>query len=166
MLQSPIGRMASRPMRNIETFSSQQMYLYLSLVERKLTEFYHNIDRRRYLVWLKLLIFIAFSGHLMVSLPSIHKNISGFSFLYCGKRQVLHCGFCPKSVTFCLPRWCPKKKEVPLPTSMTFHPKQEFVFSKKCLCSRFVRSGREVDAPLPEPLNVVCFIKICSRQWR
>ena len=68
VLQSPIGRMASRPMRNIETFSSQQMYRYLSLVERKLTEFYHNIERRRYLVWLKWLIFIAFSGQLMVSL--------------------------------------------------------------------------------------------------
>ena len=52
VLQSPIGRMASRPMRNIETFPSQQMYLYLSLVERKVTEFYHNIYRRGYLVWL------------------------------------------------------------------------------------------------------------------
>ena len=45
------GQMASLPMKNIETFSSQQMYRYLSLVERKVTEFYHNIDRRRYLVW-------------------------------------------------------------------------------------------------------------------
>ena len=53
LLLSPIGRVASRPMRNIETFPSQQMYLYLSLVERKVTEFYHNIERRRYLVWLK-----------------------------------------------------------------------------------------------------------------
>ena len=41
------------PMRNIETCPSQQMYLYLSLVKRKVTEFYHNIDRRPYLVWLK-----------------------------------------------------------------------------------------------------------------
>ena len=32
-----------RPMRSIETYPSQQMYLYLSLVERKVTEFYHNI---------------------------------------------------------------------------------------------------------------------------
>ena len=52
--------MASRPMRNIETFPSQQMYLHLSLVERKVTEFYHDIDRRRWLVWLKWLIFITF----------------------------------------------------------------------------------------------------------
>ena len=35
-------------MRNIETFPWKQMYPYLSLVER---EFYHNIDRRRWLVW-------------------------------------------------------------------------------------------------------------------
>ena len=48
-----IGRVASRPMRCIETFPSKQMYLYPSLVERKVTEFYHNIDRRRYLVWFK-----------------------------------------------------------------------------------------------------------------
>ena len=39
-------------MRNIERFPSKQMYPYLSLVERKVAEFYHNIDRRRYLVWL------------------------------------------------------------------------------------------------------------------
>ena len=31
LLLSPIGRVASRPMRNIETFPSKQMYLYLSL---------------------------------------------------------------------------------------------------------------------------------------
>ena len=54
VLQSPIGRVASRPIRNIDTFPSKQMYLYLSLVERKEAEyFYHNIERRRYLVWLK-----------------------------------------------------------------------------------------------------------------
>ena len=56
-------------MRNIETFPSKQMYPYLSLVERKVAEFYHNIDRRRWLVWLKWLIFINFFGQLMVSLP-------------------------------------------------------------------------------------------------
>ena len=31
-------------MRNIETFPSKQMYTYISLVERKEAEFYHNID--------------------------------------------------------------------------------------------------------------------------
>ena len=38
-------------MRNIETFPSKQMCPYLSLDERKVAEFYHNIDRRRWLVW-------------------------------------------------------------------------------------------------------------------
>ena len=47
VLQSLIGRMASRPMRNIETFPTKQMYLYLLLVERKVAEFYHNMDGRR-----------------------------------------------------------------------------------------------------------------------
>ena len=60
MLQSPIGRMASRPMRNIETFPSKQMYLDLLLVERKVAEFYHDIDRRLYLVLLNRLILIIF----------------------------------------------------------------------------------------------------------
>ena len=31
-------------MRNIETLPSKQMYPYLSLVERKVAEFYQNID--------------------------------------------------------------------------------------------------------------------------
>ena len=44
VLQSPIGRMASWPMRNIKTFPSKQMYFYLSLVARKVAEFYHDID--------------------------------------------------------------------------------------------------------------------------
>ena len=47
-------------MRNIETFPSKQMYPYLSLVERKVAEFYHNINRRHWLVWSKWLIFITF----------------------------------------------------------------------------------------------------------
>ena len=34
-------------MRNIEKFPSKQMYPYLSLVERKVAEFYRNIDRLR-----------------------------------------------------------------------------------------------------------------------
>ena len=67
VLQSPIGKMAFRPMRNIETLPSKQMYLYLSLlVETKVAEFFHNIERRCFLVWLKWLSFIA--GQLMVSL--------------------------------------------------------------------------------------------------
>ena len=55
-------------MRNIETFPSKQMYPDLSLDESKVAEFYHNIDRKRWLVWLKWLIFITFSRQLMVSL--------------------------------------------------------------------------------------------------
>ena len=50
LLLSPIGPVASRPMRNIETFPSKQMCLYLSLVERKVAELYHIIDRKCYLV--------------------------------------------------------------------------------------------------------------------
>ena len=44
LLLSPIGRMASQSMRNIETFPSKQMYIYLSLVKRKAAEFYQNIE--------------------------------------------------------------------------------------------------------------------------
>ena len=48
MLQSPIGRVASRPMRNIERFPSKHMYLYISLVEREVAEFYHKIVNINY----------------------------------------------------------------------------------------------------------------------
>ena len=41
LLLSPIGRVASRPMRNIETFPSKQVPLF----ERKVAEFQHNIDK-------------------------------------------------------------------------------------------------------------------------
>ena len=46
----------------------QSRCILISLVERKVAEFYHNIDRRHWLVWSKWLIFITFSGQLMVSL--------------------------------------------------------------------------------------------------
>ena len=44
VLLSRVGQESSWPMRNIERFPSKQMYLYLSLVERKVAEFYQNID--------------------------------------------------------------------------------------------------------------------------
>ena len=50
VLQSPIDQVASQPMRNIETFPSKHMYLYLSLEERKVAEFYtctHHFEPQR-----------------------------------------------------------------------------------------------------------------------
>ena len=41
-LLSRIGGKASWPMRNVETFPSKQMYLYLSVVKRKVAQFYHK----------------------------------------------------------------------------------------------------------------------------
>ena len=46
--------------RNIERFPSKQMYPYLSLVKRKVAEFYHNIDRRSWLVWVRMTYFHRF----------------------------------------------------------------------------------------------------------
>ena len=54
-------------MRNIETFPSKQMYPYLSLVERKVAEFYHNIDRRSGLVWVKMTYF----HHFFRTIPGV-----------------------------------------------------------------------------------------------
>ena len=48
LLLSPIGRVASRPMRIIDTFPSKHMYLYLSLVGREVAEFYHNMVKMTY----------------------------------------------------------------------------------------------------------------------
>ena len=47
-------------MRNLERFLSKQMYPYLSLVEGKVAELYHNIDRRSWLVWIKMTYFHGF----------------------------------------------------------------------------------------------------------
>ena len=44
------------------------MYLYLSLAEVKVAEFYHNMDGKRYLVWLNKLIFVKIWRQLMKSL--------------------------------------------------------------------------------------------------
>ena len=78
-------------MRNIETFPSKQMYPYLPLVERKVADFYLNIDRKRWLVWLKWLIFITFSGQLMVSLHLLTKQ-SYWIKLNVNQRGRSHCG--------------------------------------------------------------------------
>ena len=97
-------------MRIIETFPLKQMYPYLSLVERKVAEFYLNIDRMRWLVWLKWLIFITFSGQLMVSLIDLcHKFTYSGTFKFTKKQIVLppkHCGggrawqICPTDFSF------------------------------------------------------------------
>ena len=50
------------------------MYLYLSLVERKVAQFYHNMERRRYLVWLKCFIFITIWRELLVSLSVLNPH--------------------------------------------------------------------------------------------
>ena len=50
------------------------MYLYLSLVKRKVAESYHNMDRRRYLVWLKWII--AIWKELLVSLALVHHFVA------------------------------------------------------------------------------------------
>ena len=89
-------------MRNIETFRSKQMYPYLSLVERKVAEFYLNIDRKRWSVWLKWLIFITFSGQLMVSLLVwLEKG----RFFYNAKFPLLPLEW---SIFFLLPLWWSK----------------------------------------------------------
>ena len=86
VLQSSIGGMATWPMRNIKTFPSKQMYLYLSLVERKEAEIYHNIGRMCYLVGLKWLIFFTFSRQLLVSLGNVYKWRHHFQRVLCQTR--------------------------------------------------------------------------------
>ena len=48
------------------------MYLNLSLVERRVTEFYHDMKGRRYSVWLKWIFFITIWRELIVS--KFHKK--------------------------------------------------------------------------------------------
>ena len=66
-------------MRNIETFPSKQMYLHLSLDERKEAEVYHIMDRRRYLVELKRINFISIWRELLVSLLNASPSLSSLT---------------------------------------------------------------------------------------
>ena len=88
-------------MRNIETFPSKQMYPYPSLVERKVAEFYHNIDKRCWLVWSKWFIFITFSGQLMVSLVIDYTgSVEGiYAIIYCTKWRSGQVSWIPYSMT-------------------------------------------------------------------
>ena len=68
-------------MRNIETFPSKQMYPYLSLDERKVAEFYHDIDRRFGLVKMTYFhqLFRTIDGVLIIPLGvSVVTHIFGF----------------------------------------------------------------------------------------
>ena len=64
---------STRP--NDEPFPSFSMCCNLSLVERKVAEFYHNIDRRHHLVWSKKTNFITIWRQLMVSLYQGHNQV-------------------------------------------------------------------------------------------
>ena len=76
-------------MRNIETFSSKQMYPYLSLDERKVAEFYHNIDRRGWLVCVKMTFFHRFfrtiPGVLVISVYNFRVSTGADLLVYNAK---------------------------------------------------------------------------------
>ena len=61
--------------RNIVRFPSKHMYPYLSLVERKVAEFYHDIDRRRWLVWVQITYFHSL-------FRTIHGVLGNFSIMF------------------------------------------------------------------------------------
>ena len=65
-------------MRNTETFPSKQMYPYLSLVERKVAEFYLNIDRMRWFVLVEMTYFHHF-----------FRTVHGVLVIH-GKLKILH----------------------------------------------------------------------------
>ena len=69
--------------RNIERFPSKQMYPYLSLVERKVAEFYHDIDRRSWLVWVKMTYFHRFFR----TIPGVLAGVIVFLL----KKPSVHC---------------------------------------------------------------------------
>ena len=60
------------------------MYPYLSLVERKEAEFYYNIDRRSWLVWVKMTYFHRFFGTIPGVLSS--PELWGVCFCFWGRR--------------------------------------------------------------------------------
>ena len=91
--------------RNIERFPSKQMYPYLSLVERKVAEFYYNIDRRSWLVWVKMTYFHRFFG----TIPGVLTILIWLccSLVYCQSSLIFiaaHCSYKPNlpHPTFCM----------------------------------------------------------------
>ena len=73
------------------------MYLYLSLLDRKVAEFYHNIDRRSWLVWVKMTYF----HHFFRTIPGVFICFSQcrtqivallgyFALLHSGQQQSLN----------------------------------------------------------------------------
>ena len=128
------GFLTNEDFNNIETFPSKQKYLYLSLVERKVAEFQHNIDRRRYLVWSSLFpdnCWCPYSYSILVNnCCMINSPISCWSWFFCcalytfnikvfflkyrkvwpiREKTPNHQGFtisrCP-ILKFCLTTWC------------------------------------------------------------
>ena len=62
-------------MRTIKTFLSKQKYLYLSFAERKVAEYYYNVDERRYCVWLNYLFPSIFGDNYWCPVPApYHKS--------------------------------------------------------------------------------------------
>ena len=61
---------------------NKQLYLYLSLVERKVVEFCHSMDRRLSLVWLNWPIFIKIWKELRISLTSLCIRICFCAIVY------------------------------------------------------------------------------------
>ena len=81
-------------MRNIETFPSKHMYLYLLSVERKVAEVYHIMDRGRYLVWLKRIDFISIWRELLLSFSlegvELSMGLKEYFFLFVVRLNCLH----------------------------------------------------------------------------
>ena len=85
--------MANEEYWNISLKADVSLFL---IGQEKSSRFLHNIDRRRYLVWFKWLIFIAFSGQLMVSLPPC---LTHLRFAFKWKKWIwTELGNCPLSL--------------------------------------------------------------------
>ena len=77
--------------RNIERFPSKQMYPYLSLVERNVAEFCHNIDRGSWLVWVKITYFLRFFWIILGVLNTFPVKWCSFSTKHASASQHLLC---------------------------------------------------------------------------
>ena len=145
-------------MRNIETFPSKQMYPYLSLVERKVAEFSHNIDSKALIGLVKMTYFHHFFNYEEEMVWRSACQPSPYKTWFFGSG---------KMITFCiclhLPSWAPEaydlelmieKKSLNNPLKLT-----EIICWDKG--GKYTRSG-QLRTKMPKPENIATTAGDCN----
>ena len=142
-------------MRNIETFPSKQMYPYLSLVERKVAEFYLNIDRMRWLVWFLMTYFHHFFRTIHGVLVLCPCFTIFFRFFFHSLCCLLCCCFVSASLTYWAQQSCAGKSP--------FHLESRCPESRSCKETAKVKTAfRVAETLMKEMSRYKCSFFFCN----